>query len=237
MARDGSAAEKSWLAWHHEECQYIYATRSSVKMLHVLAPGLRYLVTFLGLINPITKALKTTSTTTLVATETDLFDIEAYTMGLARVATILAFIFVPIGAAKLGDGLLERHAEDIPVLRRLFSFVAAIVCFSAIAAPLAYGLTNVHEILRALVAGFYLLAFLVTVAFAAGLTLPVVTKLCWCYDYGVGLLLQMALFVLSGLGFVNEIQVFLVFLFTLSTVLPPVLKREAHAIISRMLVE
>jgi hypothetical protein len=61
--------------------------------------------------------------------------------------------------------------------------------------------------LRSLVAGGYLLACLVNCAFAAGLTLPVVTRLCWLYDFGCGMLLQAFLFLLSLLGFVNELQV------------------------------
>lgn len=41
MAREGSSPSSSWLAWFHEECSHIYATRSSMKMLHVLAPAIR----------------------------------------------------------------------------------------------------------------------------------------------------------------------------------------------------
>jgi hypothetical protein len=61
--------------------------------------------------------------------------------------------------------------------------------------------------LRSLVAAAYLLACLVNVAFALGLTLPVVTRLCWSYDYACGMALQAGLFVLSAVGFVNELQV------------------------------
>jgi callose synthase len=42
MAREGTSPEMSWLAWHHEECAHIYATRSSLKMVHVLVPGVRW---------------------------------------------------------------------------------------------------------------------------------------------------------------------------------------------------
>lgn len=79
-----------------------------------------------------------------------------------------------------------------------------------LAAPLRArraGWTDIHEMLRALVSGCYLLAFLVNCAFAAGLTLPVVTSLCWLYDYACGIALQSLLFALSLLGFVNELQV------------------------------
>jgi len=200
MAREGTSPEKSWRAWYYEETSHIYATRSSLKMAHVLTPALRYAVTFVGMLHAVNKLNPPDE-----PGFADVVSLGAYLHGLTRVALVTAVLVGPTAISLCLDSLMSN--ADVPITRNLFSLVATGGIIAGLVLPLVFGWTDFAEMVTCVVALCYLLATLVNVAWASGLTLPVVTRLCQAWDLFCGILLLGLLFALSLPGFVDQIQV------------------------------